>query len=85
MSKPTRLAVTALTGSVMAGKANAKGDGLLNRQDVTSDFMKAVIDKADFHGGSFIIRGDGKQWEVTVKQLEKTEAQQDDISGTPDK
>lgn len=66
MSKPIRLAVTALTGSVVAGAVNAKGDGLNGQQDVTRDFLKAVIDKADWRGGSFEIEGEGKKWTVTV-------------------
>lgn len=66
--KKVRLAVTALTGRVIAGNQNAKGTEITegSRQDVTSDFMKALIDKADWHGGSFDIHGDGEIWDVTV-------------------
>jgi len=70
-----RLAVTALTGTIMAGKANAAGTELLSssRQDVTSDFMKALIQKADYHGGEFVIRGEGEQWDVSVKKVVASE------------
>lgn len=68
MSKTIRLAVTALAGRIVAGFENAKGTEITegSRQDVTSDFMKAVIDKAEWHGGSFDITGGGESWEVTV-------------------
>lgn len=75
MSSPIRLAVTALTGLVVAGKAKASGSGFLlsSVQDVTSDFMKAVVEKAEHHGGSFIIRGDSKRWKVTVVAVEASD------------
>jgi hypothetical protein len=68
MSKKIRLAVTALAGRIIAGMESAKGNAITegSRQDVTSDFMKAVIDKADFHGGSFVIEGGDEKWTVTV-------------------
>ncbi|WP_444756825.1 DUF7446 family protein [Pseudomonas sp. A014] len=67
--KKIRIAVTALAGRVIAGAENAKGNAITeaSRQDVTSDFMKAVIDKAEYHGGSFVIEGGDQKWEVTVK------------------
>lgn len=70
--KPIRIAVTALTGRVVAGKETADGKGITegSRQDVTSDFMKAVIDKADYHGGYFVIEGGGQKWRVTVDKVE---------------
>lgn len=68
--KNIRLAVTALAGRVIAGIESAKGNAITegSRQDVTSDFMKAVIDKAEFHGGTFVIEGAGKKWNVTVME-----------------
>jgi len=67
--KKIRIAVTALTGRIVAGSETAKGNEITegSRQDVTSDFMKAVIDKAEYHGGSFVIEGGDQKWEVTVK------------------
>jgi hypothetical protein len=38
------------------------------KKDVTSDVLKAVIEKASFHGGSFDIEGGGKKWVVSVKE-----------------
>ena len=69
MRKPLRLAVTALSGRVMAGTANAAENGLNGRQDVTSDFLKCVVDKANLHGGGFDIEGDdGNAWTVSVSK-----------------
>ncbi|RJX83459.1 hypothetical protein [Pseudomonas sp. LS-2] len=72
MSKKIRLAVTALTGRVIAGHENARGTEITegSRQDVTSDFMKALIDKAEYHGGKFEIGGGGEFWDVTVIKRE---------------
>ena len=74
MSKKIRLAVTALGGRVVAGHENAKGTEITegSRQDVTSDFMKALIDKAEFHGGKFDIAGGGDHWDVTVTKRSQT-------------
>ena len=71
MTKKIRLAVTALIGRVVAGNQNAKGDDLTegSRQDVTSDFMKALIDKAEYHGGTFEIKGDDRKWNVIVEEV----------------
>ncbi|WP_433886641.1 DUF7446 family protein [Pseudomonas vranovensis] len=69
--KKIRIAVTALAGRIIAGLEAAKGNAITegSRQDVTSDFMKAVIDKAEYHGGSFVIEGDDQRWEVTVEKV----------------
>lgn len=71
MKKRIRLAVTALTGTVIAGNEDAAGTNLteFSRQDVTSDFMKALIDKADYHGGQFDIVSGGDKWLVTVTKV----------------
>lgn len=68
--KQIRLAVTALTGSVIAGHANSKGTEITegSRQDVTSDFMKSLIDKAQHHGGEFDIVCGNEKWVVSVKK-----------------
>lgn len=72
MSKKIRLAVTALTGRIIAGHENAHGTEITegSRQDVTSDFMKALIDKAEYHGGEFDISGGGELWDVKVTKRE---------------
>lgn len=71
--KQIRMQVTALNGRIVAGHANSKGTNLTegSRQDVTSDFMKALIDKAEHHGGTFEIVGADRKWEVTVKEVTK--------------
>lgn len=74
--KPIRMQVTALGGRIMAGHPNKAGTQLTegSRQDVTSDFMKCLLQKAEHHGDGFEIHGDGKSWEVTVRELPATPA-----------
>lgn len=71
--KQIRMQVTALNGRIVAGYANSKGTNLTegSRQDVTSDFMKALIDKAEHHGGTFEIAGADRKWDVIVKEATK--------------
>jgi hypothetical protein len=66
MSKPLRLAVAALTQQVYIGRVNKAGDSFLDgKQDVTSDFLKAVIDR--FGVGETTIRSSsGKTYIVKV-------------------
>lgn len=75
MSKRIRLGVTAIDGRIIAGHENAKATDITegSRQDVTSDFMKALIDKAEHHGGEFNIGGGGERWNVTVTKQEPTQ------------
>lgn len=55
-----RIACTALTGRIMAGRVNKAGDSFTGTpKDVTSDVLKAVIDKLKHHGGSFEITCNG--------------------------
>ncbi len=62
-----RIACTALTGRIVMGRTAKDGSSFVGvKQDVTSDVLKAVIDKAEFHGGSFEIEGGGSRWVVTV-------------------
>lgn len=55
-----RIACTALTGRIMSGRVNKAGDSFTGTpKDVTSDVLKAVIDKLKNHGGSLDITCDG--------------------------
>jgi len=62
-----RLAVAALTQNVYVGRVNKAGTLFLDgKQDITSDFLKAVIDR--FSGGADTIRSsDGEIYKVTVE------------------
>lgn len=75
MAKPIRMQVTALNGRIVAGHADHTGKNLTegSRQDVTSDFMKCLIQKAEFHDGFFEIVGDGRKWDVTLKEVKGNE------------
>lgn len=71
MSKQIRLQMTALNGRIMAGHPNAQGNYITegSHQDVTSDFMKCLIEKSEFHKGEFDIVGGDEKWSVTVKKV----------------
>lgn len=62
-----RIAVSPLTGRIHQGRVNRGGTAFVGeKRDVTSDVLCAVIEKAQFHGGSFEIEGGGQKWTVTV-------------------
>lgn len=73
-----RIAVSALTGRIYMGKANKQGTAFTGtKSDVTSDVMKAIIDKAAYHGDDgFEINTDVDCWEVTVKKIDLKPATQ---------
>ena len=63
----SRIAVSPLTGRIHQGRVNKAGTAFIGeKRDVTSDVLRAVIEKAQFHGGSFEIEGGGQKWVVTV-------------------
>jgi hypothetical protein len=65
-----RIACSPLTGRINLGRVNKAGSSFVGeKEDVTSDVLRAVIEKADFHGGSFDIEGGGKKWMVTVREV----------------
>lgn len=62
-----RIAVSPLTGRIHQGRVNKAGTAFIGeKRDVTSDVLCSVIEKAEFHGGSFEIEGGGQKWTVTV-------------------
>ncbi|NMZ73831.1 hypothetical protein HBO32_12020 [Pseudomonas nitroreducens] len=68
----TRIACTALAGRIMAGRVNKAGDSFTGTpKDVTSDVLKAVIDKLKHHGGQFDITCNGAV--VATLRLEEPE------------
>ena len=65
-----RIATAALTGRIYMGRTNKAGNAFAGqKKDVTSDVLKAVIDKAAFHGGTFEIEGGLSKWIVTVVNI----------------
>ena len=59
------LGLSPITGSIYSG--TIKGDMWVGKKtDVTSDFLRCVLEKANYHGGEFEIRGGGKLFTVTV-------------------
>ena len=63
-----RIGCSPLTGHIFMDRVN--GDAFIGqKQDVTSDVLGAILDKARFHGGGFdILRQDGKRWIVRVTE-----------------
>ena len=69
------LGVSPITGTVFSG--SVKGDLWVVESDVTSDFLRCVLEKALFHGGSFEIRGGGQLFTVTVTEQPQAIATQE--------
>ena len=64
----TRIACSPLTGSIYMGRVTKDGTAFAGaKTDVTSDVLGAIIEKADFHGGSFEVEDGSRKWTVTVK------------------
>ena len=62
-----RIACSPLTGRIHRGRVNASGTAFVGtKEDVTSDVLRAVIEKSEYHGGTFEIEGGDKKWVVTV-------------------
>ena len=65
MSK--RIACSPLTGRIYQGRISRDGTCFVGRKlDITSDVLCAVVEKAEYHGGSFTIEAGSKTWSVTV-------------------
>ena len=62
-----RLACSPLTGTIFLGTVNKDGNAFIGTAaDVTSDFLRTVIEKAEYHGGQFDIQAGNEKWVVTV-------------------
>ena len=68
----TRIACDPLTGAIYMGRATKDGTAFAGAKTVvTADVLGAIIEKADFHGGTFEVEDGSRKWTVTVK-LEQT-------------
>jgi len=64
-----RMGLSPLSGKVFIGRINQAGNAFAGaKTDVTNDFLRLVIEKAEFHGGTFEIEGGDKKWTVTVSE-----------------
>jgi ssDNA-binding replication factor A large subunit len=69
MAKPLRLAVSAFGQRAYVGRVNKAGNCFLDgKQDVTSDFFKAVIDYFGDHEVE-IVGDSGRKWKVRCEQI----------------
>lgn len=66
----TRISVSPLTGCIFQGRINKSGNAFIGeKKDVTSDVLRSVIEKAEYHGGSFDIEAGDRKWVVTVNVI----------------
>jgi hypothetical protein len=69
VSKPLRLAISGLGRRAYVGRVNKAGNCFLDgKQDVTSDFFKAVIDYFDGHEQE-IVGTSGRKWLVRCVEV----------------
>jgi len=67
-----RIATSPLTGRIHLGRVNKSGDSFAGeKRDVTSDVLRAVVEKAEYHGGSFDIESGSRRWVVTVEEVKE--------------
>lgn len=65
----THIATSPLTGRIHQGRVSKDGRSFVGeKKDITSQVLQAVIEKAEYHGGTFDIEGGGRKWIVTVKE-----------------
>jgi len=67
---PLRLAVAALTDNVYVGRLTKDGTCFLDsKQDITSDFLKAVIDRFEGIPDAEIRSSDGTLWKISITKV----------------
>lgn len=65
-----RIGVSPLTGRIFRGRVNRDRTAFIGqKEDITSDVLRAVVEKAEFHGGAFEIEAGGRKWAVTVSDV----------------
>lgn len=64
-----RIACSPITGRIYSGRISKDKTHFVGvKRDVTSDVLRALVEKAEFHGGAFEIDCAGNRWVVTVKE-----------------
>lgn len=65
-----RIGVSPLTGRIFRGRVNKDRTAFIGqKEDITSDVLRAVVEKAEFHGGAFEIEAGGRKLAVTVSDV----------------
>jgi hypothetical protein len=66
----THIAVSPITGRIYQGRVNKAQNAFIGqKKDITSDVLRVVIEKAEYHGGKFDIEGGGRKFIVTVEEV----------------
>ena len=66
----THIATSPLTGRINQGRVSKDGRSFVGeKKDVTSQVLGALIEKAEYHGGTFDIEAGNKKWVVTVTKV----------------
>ena len=69
------IATSPLTGRIFSGRVNKEGTAFTgDKKDVTSEVLKAVIEKAEYHGGQFVIEAGNRKWTVSIEAAHNIEA-----------
>lgn len=73
------IATSPLTGRIFMGRVNKAGNAFLTgKTDVTSDVLKAIVEKAEYHGGAFVIEGGDKTYKLAVAEVTPDEPEKFD-------
>jgi len=63
----TKIACIPLTGRIFSGRVNESKQCFVGKKtDVTNEVLEALIRKAEYHKGGFIVQTCSKKWTVTV-------------------
>lgn len=65
------IACSPLTGRIFSGRVDSAGGAFVGtKKDVTSDVLRAIVEKAQYHGGDFIVEADGvPKYRIYVTKL----------------
>lgn len=78
----TRIACSPLTGRIQQGRLNKAQNAFVGEPtDVTSDVLRAVIEKAEYHGGPFLVSAGDELWDVVITKRVQEAKQGEQANG----